>query len=171
MHKGTDIDELTIMLKSVDEEREKKEGASDHLLDFNDEIETIEEMGELETVDISVTGDNLYYCNDILTKNSFGVAAVADLILAAITTEELDALGQVMIKQLKNRYNDVSKNRRFVIGIDRSRMKWFNAEQSAQEGIVDDRPAFDKSGFGEADSDRTATRRSKGFKKVEGLMV
>jgi hypothetical protein len=49
-------------------------------------------------------------------------------------------------------------------------MKWFNAEQSAQEGIVDDRPAFDKSGFGEADSDRS-TRRSKGFKKVEGLMV
>jgi replicative DNA helicase len=104
-------------------------------------------------------------------SESFGVAAVSDLILAAITTEELDALGQVMIKQLKNRYNDVSKNRRFVIGIDRSRMKWFNAEQSAQEGIVDDRPAFDKSGFGEADSDRTATRRSKGFKKVEGLMV
>lgn len=99
-------------------------------------------------------------------SESFGVAATCDLILAAITTEELDALGQIMIKQLKNRYNDVSKNRRFVIGIDRSRMKWYNAEQSAQDGIIDD-PTFDKSGFGESDFER----KMKKPKKVEGLMV
>jgi replicative DNA helicase len=88
-------------------------------------------------------------------SESWGLPQTCDLMLALIATEELDEMGQLLIKQLKNRYNSLVANRRFVIGIDRSLMRLFNVEQSAQEGIQDDIPAFDKSGFGQADSDRS----------------
>ena len=71
------------------------------------------------------------------TSESFGLPATADFMFALISTEELDALGQIMIKQLKNRYNDPTLNKRFVVGIDRSKMKLFDVESSAQEDIVD----------------------------------
>jgi replicative DNA helicase len=70
-------------------------------------------------------------------SESFGTAATADMMFALISTEELEALGQIMVKQIKNRYYDPTKNKRFVVGIDRSKMKLFDAEQSAQMGIVD----------------------------------
>ena len=66
------------------------------------------------------------------TSESFGLPATADLMLALISTEELEEAGQMMIKQLKNRYNDPTINRKFVIGIDRARMKLYDVEQSAQ---------------------------------------
>jgi len=66
------------------------------------------------------------------TSESFGLPATADLMFALINTEELEALGQLMVKQLKNRYNDLGKNRRFVIGIDRSKMKLYDTEESSQ---------------------------------------
>jgi hypothetical protein len=70
-------------------------------------------------------------------SESFGTAATADMMFALISTEELEALGQIMVKQIKNRYYDPTKNKRFVVGIDRGKMKLFDAEQSAQMGIVD----------------------------------
>ena len=70
------------------------------------------------------------------TSESFGLPATADLFLAIIQTEELEDLNQIMIKQLKNRHGDIAINRRFVIGIDKSKMKWYDAEQSAQEDII-----------------------------------
>ena len=70
------------------------------------------------------------------TSESFGLPATADLFLAIIQTEELEGLNQIMVKQLKNRYNDVAIFRRFVIGIDKAKMKWYDAEQSAQEDII-----------------------------------
>ena len=70
------------------------------------------------------------------TSESFGLPATADLFLAIIQTEELVELDQVMIKQLKNRYNDININKRFVIGIDKAKMKWFDAEPDAQK-LVD----------------------------------
>lgn len=83
------------------------------------------------------------------TSESFGLPATADLMFALITTEELEQLGQIMVKQLKNRYNDPGANKRFVLGIDRSKMKLYDVEQEAQYDIVDsgqsDTPAFDKS--------------------------
>ena len=86
------------------------------------------------------------------TSESFGLPATADLMFALIRTEELDELNQVMIKQLKNRYNDPSYYKRFVLGIDRSKMKLYDVEESAQKGLSDsgqdDTPAFDKSAFG-----------------------
>ena len=72
------------------------------------------------------------------TSESFGLPATADLMFALISTEELDELGQLMVKQLKNRYNDPTKYRRFVVGIDRSRMKLYDVEESAQSDIMSD---------------------------------
>ena len=78
------------------------------------------------------------------TSESFGLPATADLMFALISSEELEALGQIMVKQLKNRYNDPNYKKRFVVSIDRSRMRLFDADQP-EEGVVDDSPAFDKS--------------------------
>ena len=71
------------------------------------------------------------------TSESFGLPATADFMFALISTEELQALGQIMVKQLKNRYNDPTLNKRFMLGIDRSKMKLYDVENSAQMDIVD----------------------------------
>ena len=71
------------------------------------------------------------------TSESFGLPATADLMFALIKTDELEQLGQIMVKQLKNRYNDVNFFKRFVIGIDRAKMRLYDCEQSAQEDILD----------------------------------
>jgi len=70
------------------------------------------------------------------TSESFGLPATADFMFALITTEELDKRNQVMVKQLKNRYNDVATNRKFVVGINRAKMKLYNLEASEQDGLV-----------------------------------
>lgn len=75
------------------------------------------------------------------TADSIGIVATADLILAMIRTEELDELFQVMFKQLKNRFGDPSIDRRFVVGMNRAKMKLFNLESSAQAGISSDATA------------------------------
>ena len=71
------------------------------------------------------------------TSESFGLPATADLMFALISTEELEGLGQIMVKQLKNRYNDNNVHKRFVVGIDRSKMRLYDCEQSAQNDILD----------------------------------
>ena len=71
------------------------------------------------------------------TSESFGLPATADLMFALINTEELEKLNQIMVKQLKNRYNDPGVNKRFVIGVDRSKMKLYDCEQTAQQDIQD----------------------------------
>jgi len=71
------------------------------------------------------------------TSESFGLPATADLMFALISTEDLEGLGQIMVKQLKNRYNDPTIFKRFVVGIDRAKMRLYDCEQSAQEDILD----------------------------------
>ena len=71
------------------------------------------------------------------TSESFGLPATADLMFALISTEELEEINQIMVKQLKNRYNDPTLNKRFVVGIDRAKMRLYDVEQSAQNDIVD----------------------------------
>jgi len=89
------------------------------------------------------------------TSESFGLPATADLMFALISNEELDELNQIAVKQLKNRYNDPTINKRFVIGLDRAKMKLFDIKSSEQNNIVDSgqedfiEPVFDKSDFGE----------------------
>jgi len=88
------------------------------------------------------------------TSESFGLPATADLMFALISTEELEQLGQIMVKQLKNRYSDPTSNKRFMVGVDRSKMRLYDLDASAQKGItdsgqtVDDGPVFDKGSFG-----------------------
>jgi hypothetical protein len=86
------------------------------------------------------------------TSESFGLPQTADFMIAAITSEELENLNQILIKQLKNRYSDPSMNKRFVVGIDKKRMKLYNAEASAQNNIIksiDEVPVMDNTEFGE----------------------
>ncbi len=93
------------------------------------------------------------------TSESFGLPATADLMFALISNEELDGLNQIAVKQLKNRYNDPTINKRFVIGIDRAKMRLNNLDEKAQKGIVDSNqteieddftsPLFDNTEFGE----------------------
>jgi len=81
------------------------------------------------------------------TSESFGLPATADLMFAIISTEELEKLNQILVKQLKNRYNDPTLNRRFIIGVDRAKMKLFDVSQKAQEDLVDtgqEEAVFDK---------------------------
>ena len=86
------------------------------------------------------------------TSESFGLPATADFMFAIISTEQMEELNQIMIKQLKNRYSDPTSNRKFVIGIDRSKMRLYDVEQVAQNELVDtgqdDEPAFDKATAG-----------------------
>jgi replicative DNA helicase len=71
------------------------------------------------------------------TSESFGLPATADLMFALISTEELEGLGQILVKQLKNRYNDPTLYKRFIVGIDRAKMRLYDVEQSAQGEILD----------------------------------
>jgi len=71
------------------------------------------------------------------TSESFGLPATADLMFALISTEELEALNQILVKQLKNRYNDPTVRKRFVVGIDRAKMRLYDCEQNAQQDMVD----------------------------------
>ena len=81
------------------------------------------------------------------TSESFGLPATADLMFALISTEELEREGQMMVKQLKNRYNDPTKNKRFVIGVDRSKMRLFDVDENDQT-LTDDTPVFDNTDTG-----------------------
>ena len=81
------------------------------------------------------------------TSESFGLPATADLMFAIISTEELEKLNQMLVKQLKNRYNDPTTNKRFIIGVDRAKMKLYDVSQRAQDDVVDtgqEESVFDK---------------------------
>ena len=86
------------------------------------------------------------------TSESFGLPATADLMFALISTEELEQQGQFMVKQLKNRYNDPTLHKRFVIGVDRSKMRLFDVEDN-QQTLIDDTPVFDKTSTGKRFAD------------------
>lgn len=144
------------------------------------EVVSIEEIGEMDMIDIEVSGNHLFYANDILTHNSnsdlgledtsesFGLPATADFMFGISTSEELEALGQIMVKQLKNRYNDAGNHRRFVVGIDRTKMRLYDVEQDAQD-LQGDIPAFDKSSFGEQEYERNTPKKKFDKSKFEGF--
>lgn len=100
------------------------------------------------------------------TSESFGLPATADFMFGLSTSEELEGLNQIMVKQLKNRYSDPGTNRRFVLGIDRSKMRLYDVEVLAQDDLID-RPVMDSTSFGEEDENRSKTfdkSKLKGFK-------
>ena len=93
------------------------------------------------------------------TSESFGLPATADLMFALVSSDELEKMGQIMVKQLKNRYNDISTYKRFVLGIDKSKMRLVDADEN-QQNLVQDTPAFDATKSGE----RVASEKFKDFK-------
>ena len=114
-------------------------------------ITTIEELDyDIEMIDIEVNGNHLFFANNILTHNSnsdveltdtsesFGLPATADLMIAFISTEQLEKMNQLMIKQLKNRYNDANNNKRFTVGIDRSKMRLYDVADPTANIMSDD---------------------------------
>lgn len=100
------------------------------------------------------------------TSESFGLPATCDLMFGLISTDEIAALGQILFKQLKNRYADLTKKMRFVVGIDKSRMKLYNVENHAQDDIIDT-PVMNNTPFGEReeeDKKKFSKEKFKGFK-------
>ena len=87
------------------------------------------------------------------TSESFGLPATTDLMFALVSSEELEAVSQIMVKQLKNRFNDPVMNKRFVVGVDRAKMRLYDVEQSAQDGLVNDNPVMDNAVFGSRHND------------------
>ena len=87
------------------------------------------------------------------TSESFGLPATTDLMFALISSEELESLNQIMVKQLKNRFNDPILNKRFVIGVDRAKMRLYDVEQSAQDELISDNPVMDNAVFGSRRND------------------
>jgi replicative DNA helicase len=100
------------------------------------------------------------------TSESFGLPATADFMFALISSEELEQLGQILVKQLKNRWGPIDQYKRFMVGIDRSKMKLYDAEISAQEGMVDDRSVMDNTNFGkrQEEDDNVSLFRPRGKK-------
>lgn len=96
------------------------------------------------------------------TAESFGLPATADFMAALITTEELEDMGQIMVKQLKNRLGNKNTNKRFIIGVDRAKMRFYDVEQSAQDNLMDG-PVMDKTEFGREDNERK--KKGKKFDK------
>jgi hypothetical protein len=101
------------------------------------------------------------------TSESFGLPATADFMFALISSEELESLNQIMVKQLKNRYSDPGTNRRFVLGIDRSKMRLYDVEQSAQN--ITDGPVMDKGKFMEEENERHKPRGKFDRSKFDGF--
>ena len=98
------------------------------------------------------------------TSESFGLPATADFMFALISTEELEQLNQIMVKQLKNRFGDPNHYKRFVVGIDRSKMRLYDAEPTAQQGIAD-------SGQDDEPINTFGNRERKFNSKFEGIKV
>lgn len=144
---------------------------------MKDKIVSITKLSGLHrTIDIELDGDHLFYANDLLTHNSsssdsdpdmtgmaesFGVNATADLILALVSTEELEKLNQYLIKQLKNRYNSKTKNKRFVVGVDYDKMRIYDVEDSAQN----------VSGSGSSSNDSSFTPSGKSLNHLSSLSL
>ena len=105
-----------------------------------EELRGLAVEANLPIVSATQTTRSGYGSNDVEltdTSESFGLPATADLMFALISTEELEGLNQILVKQLKNRYNDPTIRKRFVVGIDRAKMRLYDCEQSAQTDIVD----------------------------------
>jgi len=102
------------------------------------------------------------------TSESFGLPATADLMFALIATDELAEQNQIMVKQLKNRFSDPATIRKFIVGIDKTKMRLFDVEQKEQEGLTDG-PLMDKTKFGTEDRERSKKAGKFDRTKLEGF--
>jgi hypothetical protein len=116
------------------EEQEEKNAITDKLINYNDEIVSIDYLGERETIDISVTGDSLFYCNDILTKNSIGLASTADLICSLWREEEDIELGIINMGLQKNRFGPNFGSAAFKCNYNTLTLKETNKDYFEEDG-------------------------------------
>lgn len=98
------VDDYMDLIRKIQAEKDEKEKITDQLIEYNDEIISIEDVGDQEVIDITVTGDNLFYCNDILTKNSIGLAATADVITSIYQSDEDREMNIIRFGMMKNRF-------------------------------------------------------------------
>lgn len=138
--KETSDEKYMEVVTKMFEEQEEKTKISDSLIDYNDEITEIEFLGERETIDISVTGDSLFYCNDILTKNSIGLAATCDVICSLWQEEEDRELGIINMGFQKNRFGPNFGSAAFKCNYNTLTLKetssdYFASDDSSQDSI------------------------------------
>jgi hypothetical protein len=111
-----------------------------HYLDYDDEVVSIEKVGEESLMDISVSGDNLFYANGILTKNSFGLPATADWMAAMVTNENLMELNQQLLIQLKTRYGAKKQSTKSqLVEVEFEKMRYKDLAQN----VMEDKPVED----------------------------
>jgi hypothetical protein len=101
-------------------------------MNFNDEIVSIEILDDEEMIDIEVSDDHLFYGDGILVSNSIGIPGVCDLMLAGMRNEETDSIGQIIYKQLKNRFRKMQYKPKFVLGCDFDQQLFYDLSQSEQ---------------------------------------
>lgn len=132
--KETSDEKYMEVVAKMFEEQEEKTKISDGLIDYNDEITEIEYLGEKETIDISVTGDSLFYCNSILTKNSIGLAATCDVICSLWQEDEDRELGVINMGMQKNRFGPNFGNAAFRCNYNTLTLKETSTDYFAQDG-------------------------------------
>lgn len=106
-------------------------------MNFNDEIVSIEILNEEEMIDIEVSDDHLFYGDGILVSNSIGIPGVCDLMLAGMRNEETDAIGQIVFKQLKNRFRKMQYRPKFVLGCEFDQQLLFDVSTGEQTLTVE----------------------------------
>ena len=131
--KKTSDEKYMEVVTKMFEEQEEKTKLSDSLIDYNDEIVEIEYLGERETIDISVTGDSLFYCNGILTKNSIGLAATCDVICSLWQEDEDRELGVINMGMQKNRFGPNFGNAAFRCNYNTLTLKETSTDYFAQD--------------------------------------
>lgn len=102
-------------------------------MNFNDEIVSIEILDDEEMIDIEVSDDHLFYGDGILVSNSIGIPGVCDFMIAATRSEEMDAIGQLGFKQLKNRFRKMQYRPRFVLGCEFDQQLFYDVSDSEQD--------------------------------------
>jgi hypothetical protein len=136
--KETSDEKYMEVVKKMFEEQEEKTKLSDTLIDYNDTITSIEYIGEKETIDISVTGDSLFYCNGILTKNSIGLAATCDVICSLWQEEEDRELGVINMGMQKNRFGPNFGHAAFKCNYNTLTLKETSTDYFADESSTED---------------------------------
>ena len=132
--KETSDEKYMEVVTKLFEEQEEKTKISDSLICYNDEIVEIEYIGERETIDISVTGDSLFYCNGVLTKNSIGLAATCDVICSLWQEEEDRELGVINMGMQKNRFGPNFGNAAFKCNYNTLTLKETNSDYFEADG-------------------------------------
>jgi hypothetical protein len=131
---GTSDEEYLSVAQKLLNEQEEKNTITDQLLNYNDEIVDIEFVGEKETIDITVTGDSLFYCNGILTKNSIGLAATCDVICSLWQEEEDRELGVINMGMQKNRFGPNFGSAAFKCNYNTLTLKETNSDYFESDG-------------------------------------